>query len=165
MKSAIRYTCLILFVSLGVCSCRTSAPCDLIGISRANLITKLGEPSQIVNTTYEYPDQGLSVIIHEGKVLQYVIKKGSERQTPLGVGIGDPISKVAELYGNYKTQEEVTKWFAGDEPHVLYHHGEFSKYKLNYPDSKLIFMFDKDKNVESIWFGFPAGNKKPQPKK
>jgi hypothetical protein len=164
MKSAIKYMCLILLVSLGVCSCRNSAPRDLIGISRADLITKLGEPSQIVNATYEYPDQGLSVIVLDEKVLQYVIKRGSGRQTDLGVKIGTPMSEVTSLYGEYKKEEEVKKWFAGDEPDVLYHHAQNDKYKINYPGRNLTFMFDGNKNVEAIWVGFPPRNTEgPQP--
>ncbi len=142
MKPAIRYTCLILFLSLGVCSCRTSAPRDLVGISRADLITQLGEPSQIVNATHEYPDQGLSVIVLDEKVLQYVIQRGSDRQTALGVKIGTPMSEVTNLYGEYKKEEEVKKWFVGDAPNVLYHHAQNDKYKINYPGRNLTFTFD-----------------------
>ncbi len=167
MKRILCHTTLVLLGLLTCSSCQHFRPSasELIGTTKEDLIVQLGEPDTIVHSTHAYPSRGLSVIIHDDKVLQYIIKNGSDRQTPLGVGIGDPISKVTERYGKYKTQQEVVKWFAGDEPHVLYHHGEFNKYKLNYPDSKLIFMFDEDKNVESIWFGFPAGNKKPQPKK
>ena len=161
MKRILRHTSLILLALLTCSSCqhfRSPAP-ELIGTTKADLITQLGVPDKIVRSTHEYPSLGLSVMIHDDKVLQYIVKKGSARRTPLGIGIGDPISKVAELYGEYKTQQEVTKWFAGDAAHVLYHHGKHNKYKLNYPDSKLIFMFDKDKKVEEMWFGFPAGNK------
>jgi len=164
MKQVIRYTCVILLVSLGLCSCQTSAPCDLIGIARVDLIKQLGEPSQIVSSTHEYPDQGLSVIVHDEKVIQYVIKQGSNRQSPLGVKIGTPMTEVTRLYGDYKTEEGVEKWFAGDAPHVLYHHGEYDKYKINYPEKGLIFMFDKKKCVESIWVGFPPRKStEPQP--
>ena len=155
MKTLARYTSISLLVSLGLCGCRTSAPTELIGISRTELISQLGEPSQIVDATHEYPDQGLSVIVLDEKVIQYVIKRDSNRQTPLGVKIGTPVTEVTKLYGNYTAEEEVEKWFTGEAPHVLYHHGESDKYKINYPEEHLIFMFDKNKRVDSIWVGFP----------
>ena len=162
MKRIVRYSCLILLVSMGLCSCRQDVPrqASLIGMTKSDLSKELGEPNQIVDATHEYPDQGLSVIIHDEKVLQYVIKRGSDLQTDLGVKIGMPISEVNKLYGDYKTEEEVEKWFTGDAPHVLYHHGEYDKYKINYPDKNLIFMFDEKKRVESIWFGFPLPKEK-----
>ena len=160
VKILARHISLSLLISLGLCGCRTSAPTELIGITRAELIAQLGEPTQIVDATHEYPDQGLSVIVLDEKVIQYTIKQGSNRQTPLGVKIGTPMTEVTRLYGNYTAEEEVEKWFTGDAPHVLYHHGEFDKYKINYPDKNLIFIFDEKKLVESIWFGFPPTNSK-----
>ena len=145
-------------------SCTTPEQTDLIGMTKSDLSKELGEPSQIVRSTHEYPDQGLSVMVHGEKVIQYIIKRGSNRQTPLGGTIGTPMTEVTKLYGNYTAEEEVEKWFTGDAPHVLYHHGEYDKYKINYPKEHLIFMFDKNKRVESIWVGFPPhGAKEPQP--
>lgn len=141
-------------------SCTTPEQTDLIGMTKSDLSKELGEPRQIVHSTHEYPDQGLSVTVLDEKVIQYIIKQGSNRQTPLGVKVGTPMAEVTKLYGNYTAEEEVEKWFTGDAPHVLYHHDEYDKYKINYPDKNLIFMFDEKKCVESIWFGFPPPKSK-----
>lgn len=160
MRTLTRYACLL--ISLGFCGCRTSAPSELIGITKADLINRLGEPSQVAGETHEYP--GLSVVMHRDKVIQYVVKQGSTRQTPAGVRIGTPLSDVTRLYGAYESEEDVEKWFAGDESGVLYHHGKFNKYKINYPEEHLVFMFDGKKCVESIWVGFPPRKaEEPQP--
>jgi len=151
MRTLTRYACLL--ISLGFCGCRTSAPTELIGITRADLIARLGEPSQITGVTYEYP--GLSVMVRRDKVVQYAITRESTRQTPAGIRIGTPLSDVTRLHGAYESEENVEKWFAGDEPSVLYHHEKYNKYKINYPEEHLIFMFDEKKCVESIWVGFP----------
>ena len=164
MKILTKYICFSLLIALGFCGCRTSTPNELIGITKADLVGWLGEPSQVIGSTYEYPDHGLGVVVKDDRVIQYMIKRGSDRQTPLGVKIGTPMSEVTKMYGAYESEENVEKWFAGDEAGVLYHHEKHDKYKINYPEEHLIFMFDKNKSVESIWVGFPPhGAKEPQP--
>lgn len=141
-----------------------SAPSELIGITKADLTRQLGEPSQVAGSTYEYPDHGLSVMVKDDRVIQYIIKRGSTRHTSAGVSIGTPLSDITGLYGAYESEEDVEKWFAGDESGVLYHHGKYNKYKINYPEEHLTFIFDKNKRVESIWVGFPPHRaKEPQP--
>jgi hypothetical protein len=161
------YICFtIVLASVALLSSCTTLPgsTNLIGRPKAEAVKQLGKPASIAGPesgyqTYEYPERGLSVVFQDGKVVQTVLN-GSSEKTTLGVGIGTPMPQVTKVYGNYKREEEVKKWFGGNVPHVLYHHKEFNKYKINYPEQDLIFMFDGDKKVERITVGyiFPIEN-------
>ena len=130
----------------------------LIGASKTEVLSRYGQPSQILGPeqgyqTYEYPD-GLGIVIRQGKVVQYISKSDSRYKTDKGIRIGSSLADVTRAYGAYTSTEEVGQWFAGDKQKVLYHHPEFDRYKINYAESDVLFMFDKDKKVESIWVGY-----------
>lgn len=130
-----------------------------IGLSKDEALKILGNAEKILGPadgyqTYDYHSQGFGVVFCEGKVVQVQINTGSEYKTRLGIGIGSDISEVTKAYGDTKRQEEVKEWFGGLVPNVLYHHPEFDKYKINYPDKNYIFFFDADKKVECFEIGY-----------
>jgi hypothetical protein len=131
---------------------------QLLGISKADLLSQYGPPKQILGPeegyqTYEYPD-GLGVVIHKDKIVQYVAKRPSGYVTDKGIKLGSDISNVTKAYGDFIDTEEVDQWLVGNKQRTLYHHPKHDGYKINYAESDLVFMFDKNKKVESIWVGY-----------
>lgn len=94
---------------------------------------------------------GLAVYFIDGRVAYWIVKPNSTLLTPKNIGIGSHMEAVIEAYGNWDSEQTVSTWFAGEKARTLYHHPEFDKYKLNYPDEGLVFIFDKEKNVELIY--------------
>ncbi len=137
----------------------TSDSPPLIGQSKLDALSDLGTPTLVGGPedgyqTYHYAGRGLDVVFNDGKIVQYAIRTNCTLKTDTGVGIGADMSEVTRAYGQYKRTEEVTEWFGGNVSRVLYHHKEFDRYKINYPDSDLIFMFDCSKKVELIMVGY-----------
>lgn len=132
---------------------------DLVGVSGSELVRKYGEPSQIQKLgvgayQYDYSDKLGMVFIIGGEKVQYWIVSGKSKfRTVDQIGIGSSISELKELYGAWEKEEIVAKWFAGSEQNVLYHHQEFHKYKLNYPDKGYIFILGSEKKVEMFYAG------------
>jgi hypothetical protein len=130
----------------------------LLGLPKTELLSQYGAPKQILGPedgyqTYEYPN-GLSVVIRQGKVVQYVAKDNSGYKTETGIGLGSDIGAVTKVYGDYTGTEEVEQWFGGRKQNVLYHHPKYDRFKINYAERDVIFMFDGNKKVESIWVGY-----------
>ena len=131
---------------------------SLLGMPKTEVLSRFGKPEKILGPehgyqTYEYPD-GLGIVIHDGKVVQYVAKGTSTYRTDKGIRIGSEAGDVTEAYGNYTATEDVEEWFGGRKQKVLYHHPKFNRYKINYAESDVIFVLDGDKKVESIWVGY-----------
>ena len=162
MQKTIHYTAVVLVMAaflLAGCGQPSTGTRSLLGRDKANALDELGEPSKILGPaegyqTYHYAKRGLGVVFHDNTVVQYVIRTNSSLKTEMGIGIGADISDVTGSYGQYKRTEEVTEWFGGNAPKVLYHHKQLNRYKINYPDSDLIFMFDGNKKVEMITVGY-----------
>jgi hypothetical protein len=135
----------------------------LIGLPKEEALKLLGDPDQTLGPeegyqTYDYAKtHQFSVVFHAGKLVQYVIGGDSKARTSKGVELGSHVSKVTKAYGDFTREEDVTEWFGGSDPRVLYHHAEFNKFKINYQQPDLIFMFDAERAVELIWVGFPQG--------
>lgn len=139
--------------------CTTGDSPPLIGQSKLDALHDLGKPTLVQGPeagyqTYHYAERGLDVVFNNGKIVQYTIRGNCTLKTDAGVGIGADISEVTRAYGQYKRTEEVAVWFGGNVSRVLYHHEEFDKYKINYPDRDLIFIFDRNKKVELIMVGY-----------
>jgi hypothetical protein len=83
-----------------------------------------------------------------------MVRADSKAKTANGLTMGAHLAAVTAKYGDYSREEDVTEWFGGDEAKVLYHHAEFKKFKLNYTDSDILFMFDDNRNVDVFWVGF-----------
>ncbi len=134
----------------------------LIGLSKEEAVKRLGEPEQILGPeegfqTYEYATRHqLSVVFNAGKLVQYLLRPESKAKTAKGVQLGSHLGAVTKAYGDFAREEDVSEWFSGAEARVLYHHPEYKKFKLIYPEADLIFMFDAEKAVELIWVGFPT---------
>lgn len=143
-----------------------SPAAGLLGISQSDLVSKRGTPQQILGPTdgfqtYEYPD-GLAAVVHQGKVVQCIARKPSTYQTDKGIGLGADLSDVTRAYGQYTSTENVEQWFGGNKQKVLYRHPKFDRYKINYAESDLVFMFDQNKKVESIWVGYIFPRESPE---
>ena len=162
MKRASNLVVVLLVIAAShVVSCgrRPAGPPALIGHSKPDALSSLGKPTLVQGPengyqTYHYAERGLDVVFHDGKVVQYGIRTNCTLKTDKGIGIGADISEVTRAYGQYKRAEQVTEWFGGKVARVLYHHKEFNRYKINYPDSDLIFLFDGNKKVENITVGY-----------
>lgn len=131
---------------------------SLLGLSKSDLIRKYGAPVRILGPedgyqTYEYSD-GLGIVVHQGTVVQYVAKAHSDFKTDKGISLGSHIGEVTRAYGDYTDTQEVKQWFGGGKQRILYHHPAYDRYKLNYFDSDVIFLFDRSQQVESIWVGY-----------
>jgi len=131
----------------------------LLGLSKKEALERLGQPDKIDGPeegyqTYEYlSTHHLSVVFHDGKLVQYVVRPDATFKTTSDIGIGSFLGSVTKQYGDSVREEEVTEWFAGSDGQVLYHHPEFKKFKLIYPDARLTFFFDAERAVEWIWVG------------
>jgi hypothetical protein len=135
---------------------------SLIGLSKEEALKRLGEPDRIDGPeegfqTYNYATRlQLDVVFREGKLVQYIVRVESKAKTAKGVTMGAHLAAVTAQYGDYSREEDMTEWFGDSEAKVLYHHPEFNKFKIIYPNADVFFMFDEQRNVEVIWVGFPT---------
>ena len=134
----------------------------LIGLPKDEALKRLGEPEQILGPeeglqTYDYSaGHQFSVVFQDGKLVQYMLRSSSKAKTAKGIQMGAHLAAVTAQYGDFTREEEVAEWFGGTDRRVLYHHPEFNKFKIIYPDADLFFMFDSERAVEVIWVGFPT---------
>lgn len=137
----------------------------LIGLPKEDALKRLGQPEIVLGPeegfqTYEYPARHqLSVVFRDGKLVQYVLGGDSKAKTAKGIQLGSYLSAVTAQYGDFSREEEVAEWFGGSTARVLFHHAEYNKFKLIYPDADVTFMFDAEKAVELIWVGFRHNEK------
>ena len=141
---------------------------SLIGLPKDEALRRLGAPEEIAGPedgyqTYDYPKRHqLAVVFYEGKLVQYMVRADSKARTTKDVTMGAHLAAVTAKYGDFSREEDVTEWFAGDEGKVLYHHAEFKRFKLNYTDADILFMFDDDRNVNVFWVGFFSSKAREQ---
>ncbi len=129
---------------------------SLLGMTAPQVVALLGKPAGAGDSLedasrLDYSAQGLVLSLRNGAVRMWTATKGCKLQTLEGVGIASGLEAVAGAYGKWDRQEDVEKWFAGDDPNVLYHHAKYERYKLNYPSRGLVVIFDSKRQAEVIY--------------
>ena len=128
-----------------------------LGMEREKAVKILGDHPDVISgseagyQTHNYHNQhGFEVVFFRNRTVQYHMWKNYRAKTVFGIKAGSSLRDITKKYGDIEREEISKIYFTGDEPKVLYHHKEYNKYKIKYPDHSVLFWLDGNKVVTSV---------------